>query len=113
MNKDLQIGMIGIYGGHPLDILLPAICENELKTKVGNSGHCFHIYSMTNTEIYLFCKSNNGIRQTAKVDIRSSCKSNSDISLYIVKMNNGSLCLRTYIDSSINGLFPIPTHLYQ
>lgn len=112
MQSELQIGIIGSYYGRPLDILLPMFNENDLSDRHNNTGHCFHIYNLANTELCLFRKNTDGTRRTAKLNIRSSCKSNCDMSIYIVKMNDGKLCLRTYIDEHCNGLFPLPAKLY-
>lgn len=111
MQPDLQIGLIGSYGGNPLDILLPIISEDDFKRRTETCGHCFHIYNLDYTKLLIFCKCPDGQRRTAQIDIRSSCKVNSDISIYIVKTNNGKYYLRSYIDSNYNGLFLIPNSL--
>ena len=113
MQSELQIGIIGFYGGHPIDIILPIINESEMSDRQNNLGHCFHIYNMNNTELCLFRKGADGTRRIARLDIRSSCKSNSDMSLHLVKMNDGEICLHTYVDDYYNGLFPLPAQLYD
>lgn len=112
MLEDLKIGIIGNYYGRPLDIILPIINENELSEKHNNSGHCFHIYSMANTELLLFSISQHGQRNIAKLNIYSVCKPDSDISLMIVKSVDGQYLLRAYIDETNNKLFPLPQSLY-
>ena len=111
MNSKIDIGLIGSYGGHPLDIILPIICEDDFNKKTENSGHCFHIYSINYTKLSLFSINPDGIRRTAQLDIRKSCKENGDISISIVKMNDDTLYLRAYMDSIHNGLYPIPLQL--
>ena len=111
MQTGLQFGLIGSYGGRPLDIILPIINESEFNQKKETSGHCFHIYSLAYTKLLLFSKSHDGIRRTAQLDIRSACKANSDISIFIVRMNDGELYLRAYCDSNINDLYPLPSQL--
>lgn len=113
MQSELQIGIIGSYYGRPLDILLPTLNEDDLSNRQNNIGHCFHIYDLANTELCLFRKNTDGTRRIAKLNIRSSCKPDCDISIYLVQMNDGKLYLRTYIDSHCNGLFPLPAKLYQ
>ena len=111
MQTDLQIGLITSYGGKPLDIILPIIGENEFRQKTETSGHCFHIFSLAYTKILLFSKNRDGEKRTALIDIRTSCKVNCDISIFIVKMNNGELYLRAYSDANVNGLYRLPYQL--
>ena len=107
MQTNLQIGLIGSYAGKPLDIILPIVSEAEFAVKRETPGFCFHIYSMSDTTISLFYNDKSGQRHTAKIDIGSSCKTNSNISIYVVQMNNGKFYLRSYIDEHHNGLYPI------
>lgn len=111
MPEVFKIGIVGNYYGRPFDILLPIINENELSEKHNNSGHCFHIYSIDNTELLIFSYSHINTKRTAKIDIRSVCLPNSDISLMIVKTSTGTLLLRAYIDETHNALFPLPDDL--
>ena len=111
MQSDLKIGLVGSYGGHPLDILLPIISENEFSSRIETSGHCFYIYNLDYTKLYLFSKSPDGTKRTAQIDIRSSCKAGHSISIYVVRMNDGQYFLRSYIDAACNGLYPMPKQL--
>ena len=108
MKQNLQIGLIGSYGNKPLDIALPIINEEDFRVRPEIPGHCFRIYDLNYTKIFLFSKTSDGTRRTAFIDIRSSCKANSNVSLYVVKMNNGNYYLRSYIDADHNGIYPMP-----
>lgn len=108
---ELKIGLIGSYCGRPLDILLPVINENELTEKHKSVGHCFHLNNLEFTELCLFSKNSNGTRRTALLDIGSSCKPDSDISIYLVSKPNGDILLHTYIDDEYNGMYPLPYEL--
>ena len=113
MQLDFQIGLVTSYGGYPLDITLPVLGEAEFMRKRETAGHCFHIYSLAYTNLLLFSKTEGGLRRTAGLDIRSSCKENSDVSLSIVRMDDGRLFLRAYIDREHNGLYPLPHRLTE
>lgn len=108
MQSNFQIGIIGSYFGHTIDINLPIINENDLSEAFNNCGCCFYINDLSCTELYLFSKNAEGVKRTAKLNIREACKPNSNLSLLIIKMNDGSFCLRTYVDSKYNGLFKLP-----
>lgn len=112
MPEAFKIGIVGNYYGRPFDILLPIINENELSENHNNAGHCFHIYSTDNTELLIFSYTHSNTKRTAKLDIRSVCMPNRDISLLIVKTSTGALLLRAYIDDAHNMLFPLPNNLY-
>lgn len=111
MKKYLQFGLVGIYNGSPLDIVLPIITEAELTENKFVKQSCFYIKDLTNSELNLFCDFSDGTRSTGKLDIRPSCKPNSNISIYIVKMDRDEYYLYTYIDAHFSGLYPIPKTL--
>lgn len=110
--QDLQFGLTGAYGRHPIDVALPIVNEASAAPRPA-CGKCFHVGSVATAILSLFSKDANGVRRSATVDIRSACKENSDIAIYIVRDGQGGLFLRTYIDESFNGRFPLPLSLYE
>lgn len=110
--KDLQFGLTGVYGRRPIDVSLPVVGEEALYRRPA-FGKCFHVSSPANAVVSLFSKNADGVRRSATVDIRSACRENSDIAIYIVRAENGGLYLRAYLDESVNGIFPLPSQLYQ
>lgn len=109
--RDLQFGLTGVYGCHPIDVSLPIVNEDPPSRPA--YGKCFHIGDAATAILSLFSRDANGVRRSATVDIRSACRENSDIAIYIVRDRQGRLFLRTYIDDSFNGLFPLPIRLYE
>lgn len=109
MFTKLQVGIIGIYNGQPMDFLLPIFENNEHKKTV---GHCFHIYNLAHTKLLLFSKMSDGQRRTAFLDIGTSCKMDRDISLSIVKQNE-EFFLRAYTDADHQGLYRLPYQLTE
>lgn len=111
MQNNILFGLVGRYEGQLIDMLLPIVDEDDFLNHDEPSGHCFHIYSMQSTQIFLFSRMDDGKIRTAQIDIRPSCKEDCDISIYVVRMKDGSYRLRSYIDSTCNGLFPMPQDL--
>lgn len=104
----MQIGLLTLWNGYPMEITLPIIREQDFHNRKDTVGHCFHIYNSSDTVLFLYCKHPDGFIQTVQIDIHGSCKRQSDISIYVVKMNDGHFFLRTYIDHDHCALYPLP-----
>ena len=110
MNRDVEISLITTYMGQYMEILLPVLDESTIAGKEP-SGHCFRVHNAENAEILLSCVDSSNVRRTAVIDVSTSCKDDSAIAIYILRKPAGELFLRTYIDNSHNGLYPLPIEL--
>ncbi len=105
----MQIGLITIWNGYPMEIALPVIREQDFRNREETEGHCFRIFEITGSvNVFVYCKHADGSVQTVQIDIQSSCRRQSDISIYIVAMDDGQYFLRTYTDPDACALYPLP-----
>lgn len=103
----IKIGIICRVNGKPVDILLPIINNDVGYEKKYDSVFSYFVYSMAYTKVLLFyiCDKE---KKLARIDIRSSCKLNERIALYIIKKSNNQYFLRVFTNEHLNGLYHLP-----